>query len=189
MRCAKSRTVIEDQIRNGVADLSLNEAAAMLMLSSDVRKLLEMAKTMEGLQGEELITFCVENDIGVLTGNIFNAPEPTDQETVEWLVFVLWLVKQGWYVEGAFHHMDWVQSRGTLLKEWMGPHPIIDKWRKPLSQQCIDHWNAFLEINRARSADDVSRELNEVAKVQGPMPPPRSTRTRKRRRAAATSSG
>jgi hypothetical protein len=28
MRCAKNRSVIEDQIRNGVADLSLNEAAA-----------------------------------------------------------------------------------------------------------------------------------------------------------------
>src|SRR5262249_16307953 len=30
MRCAKNREAIEDQIRNGVADLSLNEAAAML---------------------------------------------------------------------------------------------------------------------------------------------------------------
>ena len=32
MRCAKSRETIEKQIRNGVADLSLNEAAAMLAL-------------------------------------------------------------------------------------------------------------------------------------------------------------
>src|SRR5512145_2301019 len=40
MRTAKTRTTIEDRIRNGVADLSLNEAAAMLVLSSDVKQLL-----------------------------------------------------------------------------------------------------------------------------------------------------
>jgi Protein of unknown function (DUF3102) len=37
MRTAKHRATIEGQIRNGVADLSLNEAAALLMLTSDVR--------------------------------------------------------------------------------------------------------------------------------------------------------
>ena len=37
-------STIEAQMRNGVADLSLNEAAAMLMLSSDVRKLLSFAR-------------------------------------------------------------------------------------------------------------------------------------------------
>src|SRR5262249_5037345 len=55
MRCAKNREAIEAQIRNGVADLSLNEAAAMLMLSSDVRKLLAFARDCEGLSAEELI--------------------------------------------------------------------------------------------------------------------------------------
>jgi hypothetical protein len=54
MRVAKSRTEIEDQMRNGVADLSLNGAAALLMLSSDVRKLLNFAKQAEGLSGEAL---------------------------------------------------------------------------------------------------------------------------------------
>jgi hypothetical protein len=49
MRLGKNREAIEEQIRNGVADLSLNEAAALLMLSSDVRKLLELVKTMERL--------------------------------------------------------------------------------------------------------------------------------------------
>jgi hypothetical protein len=37
MRVVKNRAEIEAQIRNGVADLSLNEVAALLMLSSDVR--------------------------------------------------------------------------------------------------------------------------------------------------------
>jgi hypothetical protein len=48
-----------------------------------------MAKTMQNLQGDALVEFCAANDIGMLTGNIFNAPEPTDQEQVEWHIFVL----------------------------------------------------------------------------------------------------
>src|SRR3954447_26941881 len=39
MRVAKNRADIEAQIRNDVADLSLSEAAAILALSSDVRRL------------------------------------------------------------------------------------------------------------------------------------------------------
>src|SRR5271165_5330168 len=44
MRVAKNRAEIENQMRSGVADLSLNEVAALLMLSSDVRALLSFAK-------------------------------------------------------------------------------------------------------------------------------------------------
>jgi len=50
MRTAKNRTTIEEQIRNGVADLSLNEAAALLMLSSDVKKLFAFIKGAQGLR-------------------------------------------------------------------------------------------------------------------------------------------
>jgi Protein of unknown function (DUF3102) len=48
MRVAKNREEIENQMRNGVGDLSLNEAVALLMLSSDVRKVLDFAKQAEG---------------------------------------------------------------------------------------------------------------------------------------------
>src|SRR4051794_23039449 len=44
MRTAKNRNAVEVQIRNGVADLTLNEAAALLFLSSDVKKLLDFAR-------------------------------------------------------------------------------------------------------------------------------------------------
>jgi hypothetical protein len=43
MRCARNREAIEANAQC-IADLSLNEAAAMLMLSSDVRKLLAFAR-------------------------------------------------------------------------------------------------------------------------------------------------
>src|SRR6516164_6174986 len=66
MRVAKNRTEIEAQIRNGVADLSLNEAAALLMLSSDVRKLLAFARDAENLSGDELIERCIAEGVGVI---------------------------------------------------------------------------------------------------------------------------
>ncbi|MGE5158651.1 MAG: hypothetical protein ACM3OF_10955 [Gemmatimonas sp.] len=142
--------------------MTLNEAAALLMLSSDVRKLLEMVKTMEGLKGDELMDFCVANDVAILSGNIFNAPEPTPQEEIEWLLFILWLARtQSWSVLGASMHAEWVQSRGTLLADWMKPNPFRDAWM-PISQAVIDEWNAFLKANRSRSLDDVMAELKAV---------------------------
>jgi hypothetical protein len=180
MRLAKNREAVEDQIRNGDADLSLNEATALLMLSSDVRKLFEMVKTMEGLQGDDLINFCVANDIGMLTGNIFNAPTPTDQEEIEWRIFVLWLVRvHGHYVESALLHMEWVQSRGTLLADWMKPNPLRDAWM-PIPQATFDNWHTFLEANRGRSLDDVKAEIMAVEKSQGEMPRPSLRKRRKR---------
>jgi hypothetical protein len=162
MRCAKNRPEIEAANAQLIADLTLNEAAALLMLSADVRKLLSLTKTMTEMEGEELISFCVENDIAMLSGNIFGAPEPTDQERIEWHLFVLWLAREeGYSVEGSWNHMDWVQSRGTLLADWMAPNPLRDAWM-PIPRQSIDHWNAFLAANRHRSLDDVAVELKTL---------------------------
>ena len=167
MRCARNRKEIEEsQIRNTVADLSLNEAAAILMLSSDVRKLLEMVKTMEGLHGDELIKFVADNDIAMLSGNLFNAPEPTDQERVEWHLFILFLAhKCGYSVEGAALHTDWVQSHGWLLADWMKPNPIRDTWM-PIPQATLDSWNDFLAANRDRSLEDVKAEIARLDQAQ-----------------------
>jgi Protein of unknown function (DUF3102) len=161
MRLAKNRTEIEANTKQ-VADLTMNETAALLMLSSDIRKLLELAKTMKDLDGEGLIDFCIANDVGMLKGNIFDAPEPTDQEEVEWHLFILWLRRtQDVSVEGASLHADWVQSRGTLLADWMKPNPLRDAWM-PIAQGTIDHWAAFLEANRGRTLDDVKVELDAL---------------------------
>lgn len=162
MRCARNREAIEAKSATAIADLNLNEAAALLMLSSDVHKLLEMAKTMEGLQGDDLIKFCADNDVATLSGNIFDAPEPTDQQWVEWHLFILFLAREyGWSVEGASYHTEWVQSRGTLLADWMKPNPIRDAWM-PIPQAAFDAWNAFLEANQGRSLDDVKAELKQL---------------------------
>jgi hypothetical protein len=48
----KNRETIEDRIRNGVADLSLNQAAALMVMTSDVRKLFNFARDAEHLSVE-----------------------------------------------------------------------------------------------------------------------------------------
>ena len=72
MRVAKNRVEIEAQMRNAVADLSLNEAAALLMMYSDVRKLLNFAKGAEGLSGEALVDFCIANKVGVIVDHDYD---------------------------------------------------------------------------------------------------------------------
>jgi hypothetical protein len=87
MRCAKSRDEIEEQIRNGVADLSLSEAAAILALSSDMKKLLDFMQRAEGMDTEDLIKHCAENGIAVITKNpfgVFEFSELDDPVKLEW---------------------------------------------------------------------------------------------------------
>ena len=170
MRLAKNREAVEANTQP-IADLTLNEAAAVLMLSSDVRKLFQMAKATHGLEGDELIGFFAENRIATLSGNIFSAPEPTDREWVEWNIYVLYLARrQGWSVEAARLHAGWVQSRGTLLADWMKPDPIRDVWMKSIPQATLDDWNLFLEANQNRSLDDVQAELKELEEQEARRP-------------------
>ena len=71
MRCAKSRETIEKQIRNGVADLSLNEAAAMLALSSDMKKLFDFVRQLERLSDpEEIMQLCLDSGTAQFVGTL-----------------------------------------------------------------------------------------------------------------------
>ena len=94
MRTARNREAIEANAQS-VADLTLNEAAALLAMSSDMKKLLEFAKEASKLTDpEEFFQFCAANDVACMQGNIFNAPEATPQEAVEWGLFRLFLVRE-----------------------------------------------------------------------------------------------
>ena len=72
MRVGKNREEVEKQIRNGVADLSLNETAALLMPSSDFRKLWAFARDCEGLSGETLIERCIAEGVGTIHDQGYN---------------------------------------------------------------------------------------------------------------------
>jgi hypothetical protein len=170
MRCAKNRAAIEDQAKSAsVADLTLNEAAAVLMLSSDVRKLLAFAKRAASADPGELISICAEEGIAVIHGNPFGAKEwseLTDTERLEWNLYVLFGVKElGVSLEEAVYYTDRRQTRGWTLTEWHGDEG--DKYRKrnllkEMPQSAKDHWRTFLENNRSRTLDDVLAEINRL---------------------------
>jgi hypothetical protein len=174
MRVAKNRAAIEEQIRNGVADLSLNEAAAMLMLSSDVRKLLAFAKRAESADPEELIRLCAESGIAVIQSNPFGAKEWSelcDAEQAEWALWMLFGMKLGASWDEAAYHVDRRQSRGWSLAEWYGD--MGDDYRRrcgmrKMPQSAKDEWRAFLEANRGRTVDDVNAEIEKLVMEKEP---------------------
>jgi hypothetical protein len=166
MRVAKNRTAIEERIRNGVADLSLNEAAAMLMLSSNIRKLFAFAQRSEDADPEELIKICLEEGVAVIQGNPFGAKEWSevpDAEKLEWMLWVLFWVKEpGISKEEAAYYADRLQSRGWSLPEWYGDEGDSYRRRcglKEMPQAAKDAWFAFLESNRSRTLADVEAEI------------------------------
>jgi hypothetical protein len=135
MRVAKNRAEIEANAQR-VADLSLNEAAAPLMLSSDVRKLMNFAKQAEGLSGEALIDFCIANNVGVLSTPGYDPfAGRSEAEKLEWLVFVLFLSydedagRGGSAPDDSWRHVEYLLQRPFQnVAEWLGSEG--DKWRR-----------------------------------------------------------
>ena len=170
MRVAKNRAEIENQMRNGVADLSLNEIAALLMLSSDVRALLNFAKQTEGLSGEALVEFCIANDVAVIRDPTYNPlAGRSEAETLEWLVFTLFLScdraagRSGFDPEDAWAHVEYLLQRPFQnVAEWLGP--AGDEWRRT----CMSNyqptegmkmaWAAFRDAYAHASLADVEAE-------------------------------
>jgi hypothetical protein len=190
MRCAKSRDEIEEQIRNGVADLSLSEAAAILALSSDMKKLLEFVRRAEGMDTGDLIEHCAENGIAVITKSPFGAPEFSeldDPEKLEWLLYQVWSVRRGGSCEATAYYSDRLQTRGWRVtmnckdnEQWFGDWG--DRYRKSygkvIPQFVKDDWFAFYESNRARALTDVEAEIKQLFEQEQARP-----RLRKRRAA------
>jgi Protein of unknown function (DUF3102) len=176
MRVAKSRTEIEAQMRNGVADLSLNEAAAVLMLSSDVRKLLNFAKRTEGLSGEAFLGFCIANNVGVITTPNYDPfAGRSEAEHLEWLVFVMFLSydgaadRTGLDPDDAWRHVEYLLQRPFQnVDEWLGP--AGDEWRRRCSdgRQFTEgmrtawaaFWDAHRLLTRGQSACRISPALS-----------------------------
>jgi hypothetical protein len=97
MRCAKNRAAIEEQVKSAtVADLTLNEAAAVLVLISDMRKVINFAREMEHLSGEELIEHCIAEGVGVVVDASYDMfAGRSDAEKLEWHWFVAFLSYDG----------------------------------------------------------------------------------------------
>jgi hypothetical protein len=124
MRCARNRKTIEANTQC-VADLTLNEAAAVLMLSSDVQKLFTFVKRLEDITDpEEIISLCADEDIATFTTNPFgvkNFLDLEEREQLEWYLWVLYGIRE--YrasAAQAAYHADHLQTRGWTLTEWYG---------------------------------------------------------------------
>ena len=170
MRVAKNRAEIEAQIRNDVADLSLNEVAALLMLSSDVRKLLNFAKQADGLSGEALVEFCIANNVGVIKDSGYDPfAGRSEAERLEWLLFTLFLSydgaagRGGYDPDDAWQHVEYLLQRPfQSVDEWLGS--AGDEWRRlwlgghgPTEQFKTD-WAAFRDAHRHATPADLEAE-------------------------------
>jgi hypothetical protein len=189
MRVAKNRAEVEKRVRNGVADLTLNEAAGLLALSSDVRKLFEFAKQTEGLSGDELIQACLDAGVGVIANPGYNPfYGRSDDERREWLLFVLWLARRWRNAEAAWHHVEWLLQRPFQnVAEWLGEEgeKFCARWRmSQISKALKTDWSTFLAKRRSLSEAEITADINavEVESAQKNAAPPRSKPRPARRR-------
>jgi hypothetical protein len=203
MRVAKNRTTIEAQIRSGDADLSLNEVTALLMLSSDVRKLLAFARDAADLSGQELVDRCIAEGIGVIQTSDYNPfAGRTEEEVLEWHLFTKFLSydgdagRGGFAPQNAWYHVEYLLQRPFQnVAEWLGPEG--DRFRKmngytqaSMPEQFMAAWAAFLAEHRGRTLDEVSSDLKtlqqrfEQDRNEGRSHPVRPKRRARRLRAA-----
>jgi hypothetical protein len=110
MQVAKNRTTIEEQIRNDVADLTLSEAAALIAMSSDVRKLFKFVQDLRHIDDpEQIVQMSIASGvIGVFKDDNYDPFHHVDEDRIiDWYLFALWLVEcQNAEVEGAGMHTD-----------------------------------------------------------------------------------
>lgn len=149
MRAAKNRATIETEIRNAIADLSLNEAMALLALSSDVRKVLEFAKQAEARADnpDAFIKNCLDLGFVVVQDESYDVWfGTTEAEKHEWHVFILYLIERhGYEIDGACAHVEWIRQKDFRnVYEWIGP--VGEKWRRSIGWPATNvnnAWQAF----------------------------------------------
>ena len=156
MRCARNREAIEANPQC-VADLSLNEAAAMLMLSSDVRKLLNFTKECEGLSGEALIERCIAEGVAVIQSPDYDPfAGRTEAE----------IIRAGGEPGKVWQHIEWVLQRTFQnVAAWLGEEG--DRFRRrcgirPVSENYKADWATFLSERRGYTLADAHHELQTL---------------------------
>jgi hypothetical protein len=186
MRVAKNKAEIEAKAQR-IADLTLNEAAALLMLSSDVRKLMNFAKQTERLTGEELIDFCIANGVGVIQSPGYDPfAGRNEAEKLEWLAYALFLSDAfGWSPDGAWEHVEYLLQRPFQnVDDWLGPGG--EQWRRiwtrtgEPSERFRADWAAFRDARRHATLADLEAE-REALTVRWRQGAGRERPTRRRR--------
>jgi hypothetical protein len=166
MRLAKNRTEIEASAKSAtLADLTLNEAAALLMLSSDIRKVLDFARDCENLPADEVIERCITDGIAVIQSPGYDPMAGrSEAEQLEWHLFMLFLSDDGGNPEAASHHVEWLLQRPFRnVAEWLGD----DKWRRCWGMRAMPEkfkadWSTFLDQHREWIQPDVIKKLESL---------------------------
>ena len=171
MRTAKNRAELEKrQNTQCIADLTLSEAAAMLALSSDLRKLMSFCKQLEDLDDpEDVIKVCVENGVGVVISDPGYNPFAGRSEAEQrgWKSFVLFLAtKCGWRVDGASNYVEWLLQRPFQnVAEWLGEEgeKCRKGWQmKPIPASTINACKAFMEQHATLSMPELEQRLEQL---------------------------
>jgi Protein of unknown function (DUF3102) len=203
MRVAKNRADIETKIADDTADLTLSEAAAMLALSSDVRKLFQFIKGLEGLDDpEDIVAHCVASNVPVIVDEGYDPfAGRSEEEKRDWLLFVAFLSvdleagRDGYEPKNAWCHVEWrLQRPFQNVAEWLGPEG--DKFRRnpfnggSVSEQFKTEWAAFQQAHSHYTVADAEQMLEALQKrfeehdKAGRLEAHKPKRSRKRTRAA-----
>jgi Protein of unknown function (DUF3102) len=174
MRIANNRNAIEAKYASGIADLNLNQAAALLFLSSEVKQLFAFVSELKNTtSSEEAIQLCLKHGVGLVS-----RPDPeagkSDEEIREWHLFILYLVRKcGWHPEPASAHVEWVVQRPFQnVAEWLGPEG--DRFRSnpfnsgtSIDAKAKADWPVFAAEHAAMSFDEIVAELERIEKLRG----------------------
>jgi len=198
MRTAKNRTTIEEHIRTADADLSLNEVTALLMMTSDMRKILAFTRDCEHLSGEELINRCIAEGVGVIVDESYDPfYGRSETEISEWWLFVMFLSYDpaapeatlvGYAPQDAFYHVEYLLQRPFQnVAEWLGEEG--DKWREScffpagaISDGFKSRWASFLAEHRHLTLEEIRKAADELkerfdrADAEGRLPRRRKKR-------------
>jgi Protein of unknown function (DUF3102) len=171
-KLAKNRATIEKAMRNpqrGVADLTLNEAAALCVLAGRLERLMEFAKRAETGDSEDLINQCIAEGFGVIHDNSYNPFFHCDEAGKhDWCAFMLFLVRHwGWKLKGAAPHVEYLlQKQFKDPAEWLGEEgsKFRSGWggREP-SEKFKSQWTTFLATQADRTTADIDSELKNIA--------------------------
>jgi len=165
MRTAKNREAVELQMRNTDADLTLNEAAALLFLTSDVKKLLAFTKQIsETADPEQVVAVCVEHGVALIRDTGYDMWAGTNAEQKrDWTLYVVFLATSGWSVDGAGWTVEWLRQRPFVsVDEWLGPEGADFRRRCRMSlmpQSHIDGWREYASARINISLDEIEAEL------------------------------
>jgi hypothetical protein len=175
-KLAKNRATIEKAMRNpqrGVADLTLNEAAALCVLAGRLERLMEFAKRAETGDPEELVNFCIAEGFEVIRDDSYDPFFHCDEAGKhDWCAFMLFLIRHwGWRLEGAAPHVEYLlQKQFKDPAEWLGEEgrKFRSGWggSEP-SEKFKSEWTTFLATQADRTTAELELELNAIAEEEG----------------------